>query len=772
MDAERYRVLFAHLVAWRTFTETQIGLRRVARDDAARERRLAGLLYALERRERKAFSPEAQERTPPQTFGSTRFASPSAISDDKLHLGCMTPPTPPLPETAVIGRGCSAASTDGAAQLRIDPASAELRQRNFRRQLDDAHSCAVESPIACACNNREAAPTPPCVTATAVTSRSPVASNSTDRSAGDVLRITDGLRLDSCENSCPALLFAATRSLPVDAPSRPLLDARLATNDALEKDAPRKLGPPMMPEPVSPSATAAAPSLLVARTVEHSLASPTFSLTTSGITAARGRQMSHIDEVLRRHGRQSRERAGAVCATDGTARSSAAARMGDRPGNAGDPCGRSVAPRSPHTIAVSGPSHKDMVGPCTLDRRAFALAPPTTKVLAESKPVSSPPRTQRSEKSSRPPGGASRSSASRTGDPEVLAPKPAPRVSLPSAAQGAGNARPAVTRQIEGHGAGCRGHARPTAPVGATDDLPTSAAPTAAPHSARQANAAAAIALEAQGASGSLGMRLGLRAQEGRVRRQLLAERYRDAQLAAEAARAAKEAEAEIQREWERRERAARVREQREAEERAAKRRAVTRARLELAAMHARRALLQRCGWRPWRTLLARKMGAEQRAAAHWQNGLCSAAIGGWGMLVARRRARRGCEAGLHCMLALRLCARVRLRLVLRRLQAGTARQAALVTAARGVVRAQWMRRLLGAWAKQAVTGRELRAAELLRREMQFGARRKRQRLQRCVRGWVEMVLEARIERSAAAYRKQLLSKVDGWLREMDAAGH
>jgi hypothetical protein len=77
------------------------------------------------------------------------------------------------------------------------------------------------------------------------------------------------------------------------------------------------------------------------------------------------------------------------------------------------------------------------------------------------------------------------------------------------------------------------------------------------------------------------------------------------------------------------------------------------------------------------------------------------------------------------------------------------------------------MRRLLGEWAKQAVAARELHAAELLRREMQFGARRERQLLCRCVREWVDMVGEARIERLAAAYREQFRSKVNGWLLEM-----
>jgi hypothetical protein len=266
-------------------------------------------------------------------------------------------------------------------------------------------------------------------------------------------------------------------------------------------------------------------------------------------------------------------------------------------------------------------------------------------------------------------------------------------------------------------------------------------------------------------------VRLHLRAQERRVRRQLLAEKYRDAQLAAEATRVAEEAEAEVQREWERRERAARAREQKEEEERAAKRRAAMRARLELAALHAQRALLQRCGWRPWRSMLARKREVEKRATAHWRKGLCAAAMNVWGVLVARRRARRGCEAGLRCMQALRLCARIRLRLGLRQMQAGAARQAALVTAAQCVVRAQWMKRILHAWAKQAVAARELRAAELLRREMQFAARREQHLLCRCVRRWVEIVQGARIERSAAAYREQLLSKVDGWLREMGAPG-
>jgi len=83
-------------------------------------------------------------------------------------------------------------------------------------------------------------------------------------------------------------------------------------------------------------------------------------------------------------------------------------------------------------------------------------------------------------------------------------------------------------------------------------------------------------------------------------------------------------------------------------------------------------------------------------------------------------------------------------------------------------VRAGWLRRILAAWALQAGATRERLAAELMRREMELGARRVRRLLGRCVRGWVELVEEGRIERAAAEYRVEMLSKVTGWLQEMD----
>jgi len=195
------------------------------------------------------------------------------------------------------------------------------------------------------------------------------------------------------------------------------------------------------------------------------------------------------------------------------------------------------------------------------------------------------------------------------------------------------------------------------------------------------------ICREAAGADDSLGARLDVRAQERRVRRQLLADKYRDAQLAAEVERAAEAAAAEAALELGRRDKALCMREHKEAEERLAKRKAAGQAKIELANLHARRALLQGVGWRPWRALVLARRRGQERALSCWRSALCATAFGGWGLLAARARARRGCARGMRCILALRLDFRVSLRRGLVGLHAGAARQADRVAAAQYYVR-------------------------------------------------------------------------------------
>ena len=248
--------------------------------------------------------------------------------------------------------------------------------------------------------------------------------------------------------------------------------------------------------------------------------------------------------------------------------------------------------------------------------------------------------------------------------------------------------------------------------------------------------------------------------------------RYRDARLAAEAAKAEAEAEAHVRRARARRAQAAQQREAKAADERAAQRRAAGEARTELARLHARRALLRRFGWKPWRALLNGKRLRTAAALAHRRERLCGAAFGGWLLLVSRAAAARGCKEGVLRICALRLRCRHTQRRGLIRMREMAAVHAERAAGALRAVRAGWLRRILAGWALVARAARDQQAAELLRRELEVVEALRRLHLRVAIAAWVARGERRRLRRAARAYKQQLLSRVDAWLEGMDASAN
>jgi hypothetical protein len=149
------------------------------------------------------------------------------------------------------------------------------------------------------------------------------------------------------------------------------------------------------------------------------------------------------------------------------------------------------------------------------------------------------------------------------------------------------------------------------------------------------------------------------RAEERRLRRLELQRRYEEGQRAAEEAAKAAAAEAEERSVAERRERQRTMRAAREANEARRQRIAVSHARMQLASLHASRAVVMFCGWRPWLRYVDLVRSNMHRAIDHRTRALTWPVLMSWGALARRSKARTCCAgAGLSAIVAQRLACR------------------------------------------------------------------------------------------------------------------
>jgi len=433
-DAERRRVLFNHLVAWRTSAEAAVGLRRVAREHAARERQVAGLLYALERRKTAA-------------RGTLHLTSPEIVSPTDTAgvkqrlLDCTTPPTPAPPETQQAVRMADDAARGGA--LEIDPASAGLRQRTLQRQFAEASlplnlPPAVQSPTLAIASSTSSTPyTPGC-------------------SYGSDASVTSE-QADSPLPSPASAVLCGTNSTPP--PARAPAVEEPATCDAVARPMRR------LPAPSLRSRATLAPAAVPTTSAVDARSNPLAAVGPGGRT-------SHIDAVLQRHGRLARERAGA--ATRGIADPPSPAAAAPIPERGSD------TNNSPHAAAISSPLATTAAGDTRMRRRRSAAsdASAATATRAPPPPAKAPPHTSSSARESRtripdpgvrPPvrgvtaGGSSSSAAARAGVASAAAPAQA------------------NTRQPAGDGAQAPGARRASAPAAADTRPPAAAAAARAP---------------------------------------------------------------------------------------------------------------------------------------------------------------------------------------------------------------------------------------------------------------------------------------------------
>lgn len=731
----RARILHLHVVAWKAVVDAQIGLRRVRREHRSRERKLADLLFLLERKGKEGAEALASERacplSPASPLKSPRLAPPSNVLDHTCCTGNRTPPTPVPAKRFAITFECNTEIQRGAGEYEVDPLSVERRQQKLTQELARAWAASPPTPNACCmgASTHQLHPVPVVIT----DYKGPHTCEDEGVSTALSSQECSAYWLQSSAPRAPC----SSDDLPPDTPS--LGDAKLFSS-------PIKFGTVR-----TCCAEVQGGSSNLQEHVAHSgqlRGRPPHDTYCRRI----GSQTSRIDAVLehrkrRLHGLSSKQVPPSIMATSGdgieTLGASHQAVLNEKSGN----CSKSawlrqsaVPPTSPcdryDPERVEGCEH------CTIRQDAQQAA--ITAHIRE---------TEACLPASKCPSRVSPSSKQAGSDGMRDEDSPSNRASR----QG----RFAKTELREDRAP----HEDRTSQL--RKKSPESRAKGGV-HRPRNDDASMTNASKSQGGSGPLGVRLDLRAEERRARRQLLAERYRDADLAAQAARAAEEAKLELQRVWEKRERALAVRLRREEEERTAKRRAAAKAKIELAILHANRSLMRRIGWRHLRTLLLENREREGRAMRHWCNGLYAEVFQVWGLQVARARARRGCEAGVHCIVAERRRYFHRLTHGFRQLRLGVIQQSSRLAEARRILFYNFLQRIFLLWAQHVITKRERREAETLRIGLQMCSWRNSRLLKISFRSWMVAVDEAKIESSAAAYKRSLLSKVYEWLEEMN----
>ena len=130
-------------------------------------------------------------------------------------------------------------------------------------------------------------------------------------------------------------------------------------------------------------------------------------------------------------------------------------------------------------------------------------------------------------------------------------------------------------------------------------------------------------------------------------------------------------------------------------------------ARLQLATLHANRALLSSRGLRPW---LAVVRAAHERLASATQQrrrALTRPVMAAWTLLARRRRGRDACVLGIGAIVSQRLHVRVAMRAGLLRLQRGIRREDRCVSAARRALSLRLLQRLWAGWGLCAQLTRE-----------------------------------------------------------------
>jgi hypothetical protein len=261
------------------------------------------------------------------------------------------------------------------------------------------------------------------------------------------------------------------------------------------------------------------------------------------------------------------------------------------------------------------------------------------------------------------------------------------------------------------------------------------------------------------------------RAEERRLRRLELQRRYEEGQRAAEEAAKAAAAEAEERSVAERRERQRTMRAAREANEARRQRIAVSHARMQLASLHASRAVVMFCGWRPWLRYVDLVRSNMHRAIDHRTRALTWPVLMSWGALARRSKARTCCAgAGLSAIVAQRLACRHAARCGLQSWRDGLRREECAVGAARRLLSLRLLRRLWGGWALLAQLTRDRAEAELLRVETRATKVCENRRLGHAMREWAMWATSARFEGCRRAREEELWQKVNGWLEDLSVA--
>ena len=292
------------------------------------------------------------------------------------------------------------------------------------------------------------------------------------------------------------------------------------------------------------------------------------------------------------------------------------------------------------------------------------------------------------------------------------------------------------------------------------------AAGAQAPASATSSGGAARAASATTPHTDPLFERQRVRAEERRVRRLELQQRYEEGQRAAAAAAKAEQEAAAAAAAAERRDKMAALKAAREASERRRQQLAVVQAKARLAELHCDRRRLIDWGWRPWRAVVHFSRLRMARAASHREASLTRPVMAAWSARARRTRAFVACEAAVPLICAQRLCVRAEARRGLMGLVQGLRREDAGVRAARKRLYRGTLRRLWAGWAQLAERTRDLRRAEELRWEMAADVLCNVVRSRRAVRAWAQRAEEWRLESREKACKDELWRKVSRWIAD------